>query len=77
MNERDVAAAKAALMADGYAAKVYGHAASTVADELVSIARSGLSASDAALMEPIAELVANRVTLADIALETATDQEEE
>lgn len=77
VNERDVAAAKAALMADGYAAKVYGHAASTVADELVSIARSGLSASDAALMEPIAELVANRVTLADIALETATDQEEE
>lgn len=67
----DVAAAKASLMADGYAGKVYGHAASVVADELVSIARTGLSDSDAALLEPIAELVANRVTLADIALEDA------
>ena len=68
---KDVAAAKASLMADGYAGKVYGHAASVVADELVSIARTGLSESDAALLEPIAELVANRVTLADIALEDA------
>ncbi len=68
---KDVAAAKASLMADGYAGKVYGHAASVVADELVSIARTGLSDSDAALLEPIAELVANRVTLADIALEDA------
>lgn len=72
----DVAAAKASLMADGYAGKVYGHAASVVADELVSIARTGLSESDAALLEPIAELVANRVTLADIALEDAEQQEE-
>lgn len=72
----DVAAAKASLMADGYAGKVYGHAASVVADELVSIARTGLSDSDAALLEPIAELVANRVTLADIALEDAEQQEE-
>lgn len=73
---KDVAAAKASLMADGYAGKVYGHAASVVADELVSIARTGLSESDAALLEPIAELVANRVTLADIALEDAEQQEE-
>ena len=73
---KDVAAAKASLMADGYAGKVYGHAASVVADELVSIARTGLSESDAALLEPIAELVANRVTLADIALEDAEQEEE-
>lgn len=72
----DVTAAKASLMADGYAGKVYGHAASVVADELVSIARTGLSESDAALLEPIAELVANRVTLADIALEDAGQEEE-
>lgn len=76
VGEADVTAAKASLMADGYAGKVYGHAASVVADELVSIARTGLSESDAALLEPIAELVANRVTLADIALEDAGQEEE-
>lgn len=76
VSEADVAAAKASLMADGYAGKVYGHAASVVADELVSIARAGLSDSDAALLEPIAELVANRVTLADIALEDIEQREE-
>ncbi len=76
VGEADVAAAKASLMADGYAGKVYGHAASVVADELVSIARVGLSDSDAALLEPIAELVANRVTLADIALEDVEQREE-
>lgn len=71
VTEADVAAAKASLMADGYAASVYGHAASVLADELISIAGTGLSESDAELLEPLAELVANRVTLADIALQEA------
>lgn len=71
VSAEDVAAAKKSLMADGYAGRIYGHAASVMADELVSIARAGLSRSDAALLEPLAELVANRVTLADIALEDA------
>ena len=68
VTEKDVAAAKASLMADGYAASVYGHAASAMADELISIAGTGLSDSDAALLAPLAELVGNRTTLADIAL---------
>lgn len=69
VTEADVSAAKAALMADGYAASVYGHAASTMADEVMSIAATGLSDSDAELLKPLAELVAHRTTLADIALE--------
>ena len=69
VGEADVAAAKASLMQDGYAGKVYGHAASAVADEMMSIARTGLSDSDAAYLKPLEELVANRTTLADIALE--------
>lgn len=77
VSAEDVAAAKASLMADGYAGRVYGHAASVIADELVSIARSGLSEADAVLLDPIAELVANRVTLADIALEDETGRQKE
>lgn len=69
VDAQDIVAAKSALMKDGYAAQVYAHAASTIADELISIASTGLSDVERGLLAPLANLVSNRTTLADIALE--------
>lgn len=74
VTEADIAAAKASLMKDGYAACVYGHAASTMADELVSIAKCGLSPDERLLLEPLATLVSERTTLADIASREIEEQ---
>lgn len=68
INENDVAAAKLALMEDGYQAKIYGHPVSELADELISIASAALDTADKAKLAPLAELVAARQTLADIAI---------
>lgn len=57
--------AKANLMEHGYEAEVYGKPASYFADELMQIAKTGLSPEDAKYLNPLAELVANRKTLAD------------
>ncbi len=61
----DVGAAKRALMAEGYNARVYGRPAAALTDELTEIARGGLSDADAAYLAPIARLVERRETLAD------------
>ena len=63
----DIERAKAALMESGYRARVYGHPVSELADELVSIASTALDERERALLDPLAELVAHRHTLADIA----------
>lgn len=65
---QDIADAKASLMEQGYNGAIYGHPASEIADEIISIASSGLDDKDLKLLQPLAELVTNRTTLADIAL---------
>lgn len=59
-----IARAKGALMQEGYQAHIYGSPVAELADELVSIAATGLSDSERSLLEPLAELVAARETLA-------------
>lgn len=66
-----IAQAKQALMESGYDAEVYGKAAPIWADELISLAAAGLSASERPLLKPLAMLVANRVTLADLEIAKA------
>ena len=68
VNEADIAAAKASLMKDGYSARVYGQPVSELADEIISIASAALDEKDNEFLRPISQLVANRTTLADIAL---------
>ncbi len=63
----DYEQAKEALMASGYDAEAYGMRASALCDEVVAIAKRGLDEGDRALLEPLARLVAQRVTLADLA----------
>ncbi len=66
ISEDDVARAKDALMEKGYAAEVYQRPAAEICDELVAIARRGLPAAEWSFLDPIAELVSRRVTLADL-----------
>lgn len=66
ITEADVAAAKEALMQHGYEAEVYGRPAAELADAVVSIARMGLPAAEWSYLDPLADLVARRVTLADL-----------
>ncbi len=68
VSEGQIVAAKASLMQDGYDGQAYGRPVAEIADELVSLAGTGLDGNEAGLLEPIASLVANRTTLADIAL---------
>lgn len=65
VTEEAISAAKQALMAGGYQAAVYGSPVSEIADELVSIAASALDEEERPFLEPLAELVAGRITLAD------------
>lgn len=67
IGEADVAAAKDALMERGYDAKVYRRPVDALCDRLVEIAEAGLAEDEKAFLEPLAELVAQRQTLADIA----------
>lgn len=66
VTEQDIATAKQELMQVGYDAQVYGQPASALADELLSLAASGLDEAEAPYLKPLAVLVANRVTLADM-----------
>lgn len=66
VSEDDIVNAKAALMEQGYAAQVYAHPVSEIADELMSLAAAGLPDDEVDLLKPLAVLVANRVTLADM-----------
>ena len=54
-------------MARGYAAEAYGRPVAALCDRLVEIASKGLAEDERAFLAPLAELVAQRETLADIA----------
>ena len=54
-------------MACGYVAEVYGRPVADLADRMVAIARRGLAESERHYLDPLARLVADRVTLADLA----------
>lgn len=70
ITEADVAAAKEALMEKGYDAEVYQRSAGEMCDELIGLARRGLPAVEWTFLDPLAELVARRVTLADLDIST-------
>lgn len=67
----DVVRAKADLMEHGWDAKVYGTEIGTLLDDLIADARKGLPETDRSYLEPLAKLVASRITLAEIAARTA------
>ncbi len=67
----DILAAKHALMESGYDAEMYGQPVPVVADELMSLATTGLDEAERELLRPLAMLVANRVTLADMEIARA------
>ena len=54
-------------MAAGYEAEVYGRPAAELVDEVMTLARRGLAAGEQGFLEPLAQLAAQRVTLADLA----------
>ena len=56
-----------ALMECGYNAHVYGAPVADLCDRVVELAENGLNPDDRALLEPLSRLVAQRVTLADLA----------
>lgn len=71
IREKDVEDAKTALMKHGYRAFVYDRDAGEICDELFELARQGLlqiAPHEKDYLKPLATLVANRVTLADLAL---------
>ena len=59
--------AKDALMECGYNAHVYGAPVADLCDRVIGLAENGLDPDDRALLEPLSRLVAQRVTLADLA----------
>lgn len=59
--------AKAALMAKGYDAEVYGRPVAELCDEVMTIAMRGLDERNQAFLQPLAQLVADRTTLATLA----------
>ncbi len=61
----DIANAKLSLMANGYNGTIFGSPASEIADQIISIAATGLSDEESPLIIPLAELVASRTTLAE------------
>ena len=63
----DYLAAQDALMERGYEAEVYGRPVAELCDRIVKIARDGLADEEQGFLEPLADLVARRVTLADLA----------
>lgn len=73
VSANDIAQAKLDLMESGYGAQIYGHAAGALADQVISLAAAGLSESERALLKPLAELVASRVTLADMTIQEANE----
>ena len=57
--------AKNNLMENGYDATVYGKPAASLCDTIMEIASSALDSADRSLMQPLADLVSHRITLAD------------
>ena len=54
-------------MRDGYQATVFGKRAADLCDALIGIARAGLDENERPFLEPLASLVSQRTTLADMA----------
>lgn len=67
VRREDYLAAQSALMAHGYDAEVYGRPVAELCDRVIELGKRGLTADDQAFLEPLARLVARRVTLADLA----------
>lgn len=65
VSESNIAAAKEELMAHGYAAEVYGRPVGNFADALIELARAGLRVDEQGYLDPLADLIAARETLAD------------
>lgn len=57
--------AKDALMEKGYDAEIYGYPASFLADEVLTLGRRGLAPHEQRYLEPLAQLIQRRATLAD------------
>lgn len=71
LRTEDVEDAKSALMQHGYHACVYERDAALLCDELLELASGGLlkiAPHERGYLKPLADLVAQRVTLADLAL---------
>lgn len=64
----DVNEAKGALMASEYDAEVYGRPVADLASDLMAAARCGLNENERALLDPLAHLVNERTTLAQLSL---------
>lgn len=71
VTEADVTAAKNDLMVRGYEAQVYGCAAAELCDAMMEAAARGLASDEQPFLEPLAKLVEQRTTLADIAEQQA------
>lgn len=67
IGEADVRRAKESLMKHGYRALVYDRPAAEICDELVELARRGLPGAEWHYLDPLAKLVSERMTLADLA----------
>lgn len=63
----DYESAKNELEAHGYHATVYDRPAATLCDRIMELANQGLSAAERPYLEPLARLIEQRRTLADIA----------
>ena len=59
--------AKDALMERGYNADVYGVPVADLCDRVIGLAENGLNPDDRTLLKPLSDLVAQRITLADLA----------
>lgn len=67
VNAAAVEAAKQELMRHGYAGKTYGRNASELADAIMDIALSGLDGEEREHLQPLADLIERRTTLACLA----------
>ncbi|MDO5117765.1 MAG: glutamate-cysteine ligase family protein [Eggerthellaceae bacterium] len=65
--DTDIWEAKDALIENGYGATVFGKDAGELADALVEIAQSALEEDERPYLEPLAKLISQRITLADMA----------
>ena len=67
VQDSDVIEAKYSLMAKGYNAQVYHMPVAELADTLIGLAKSALDQGDRDYLEPLADLVMRRTTLAALA----------
>lgn len=67
VSAQDIEAAKYALMESGYNATVYGRPVHEITDTLIALTESALDEKDRSYLQPLSDLVARRITLADLA----------